>query len=158
MRSCSPSSRPTGHRDQSWLCGTNRAILWMFSPQPPTRPGAAPRAGERANRANQSDAADDEQRGTATALSAGHRLDYRCGAVGDDLAHRLSDLRRVEAHHDDRVGSHHGGIFRQAIDRLAPRLLEKVGVVVDLPTDGRAQSSHDVPAEPAAADDDATVP
>src|SRR5438093_447413 len=73
----------------------------------------------------------------------------------DDLAHRLPDFRGVKAHRDDRVGAHHGRIFGQTIDCLASRVLEQVGVFMNLAADNRAQPGHHVAAEPAAADDDA---
>src|SRR6516164_2195151 len=91
----------------------------------------------------------------ARSPSAGERFDHRGGAVRDDLAHRLTDLGRIEAHHQDRVGAHHGGVLHQPVDRLAAGLFEQMGVFVDLAADQGAQPRHDVAAEPAAADDNA---
>src|SRR5215472_5728348 len=70
-------------------------------------------------------------------------------AVGDDLAHGLADLGGVEAHHDDAVGPHGGGVLDQPVDRLAAGLLEELGVFVDLAAHDGAEAGHDVAAEPA---------
>jgi hypothetical protein len=83
--------------------------------------------------------------------SAGQRLDHRGRTIGDDLAHRLSDLRGVEAHHQDRVGAHHRRILHQTVHCLAARVLEQMAVFVDLTAYNRAQPGRDVAAEPTAA-------
>src|SRR5713226_9436975 len=70
--------------------------------------------------------------------SAGIGLEDDGRAVGDDLAHGLADLRRIEAHHDDGIGAHGGGVPHQTVDRLAPRFLEQAGIFVDLAADDGA--------------------
>src|SRR5271170_3605666 len=82
-------------------------------------------------------------------------LDQGRSAVGDDLAHRLPDLGRIEAHHQDRVGPHRRRVLDKAVDRMTPRLFKQLGVFADLAADDRAQPGHDVAAEPAAAHNDA---
>jgi class 3 adenylate cyclase len=122
---------------------------------------------ERATDAHQQQAAGDHRRTEAKNGDAqqrathhaedlsGDALDHRRRPVGNDFAHRLADLGRIEAHHQHGVGAHHGGVAYQAIDGVAARLFEQLGVFVDLAADDRAQSGHDVAAETAASDDNA---
>src|SRR5580698_837088 len=83
------------------------------------------------------------------------RLEHYGGPVGHDLAHGLSDLRGVETHHDNAVAAHGGCVLDEAVDGLAARLFEELGVFVDLAADQRAQACDDIAAQPAGADDDA---
>ena len=46
-------------------------------------------------------------------------LDDRRRAVGDDSAHCLADLGRIEPHHQHRVGAHRGRISHEPVDRVA---------------------------------------
>src|SRR5580692_6083764 len=55
--------------------------------------------------------------------SALRRLDHGGGAVGDDLAHGLTDLGRIEAHHHDGVRAHDGGVVHHPVDGAAPCVL-----------------------------------
>ena len=53
------------------------------------------------------------------------RDEHHGRAIGDDLAHRLADLGRVEAHHDDRVRSHFDRATLQPVDGVAACVFEK---------------------------------
>src|SRR5580693_19176 len=70
------------------------------------------------------------------------RLDDRRGAIGHDLAHRLSHLGGIETHHDDGIRTHRGRVAHHAVDGLAPRLFEQLRVFVDLAADP-ARAHHD---------------
>src|SRR6266550_812401 len=75
-------------------------------------------------------------------------------AVGDDLGHVAGHLAAVEAHRDDRVGAHQRGVLDEPVQRLAPRVLEQLGVLVDLTPGEGAQTRDEVAREAAAADDE----
>src|SRR5579885_367594 len=85
--------------------------------------------------------------------SGAFRLQDDGRAISDDLAHGLADLRGIETHHDHAVGPHGRGVLDHAVDRLAPRFLQRAGVFVDLATDDRAQPGHEIAADAAAAHD-----
>ena len=110
---------------------------------------------ERCRTDEQNDADDEQSRAQHPRDHPGTGSDDRRRPIGNDLAHCLTDLGRIETHHQDRIGAHHRGVFNQAIDRVTARLLEQQGIFVDLAADDRAQPGHDVATEAAAPDDDA---
>jgi hypothetical protein len=71
-------------------------------------------------------------------------------SVRHDLAHCLTDLRRIESHHDNGIGVHETRVADHPVDSMTPGLLEQLCVLGNFATDDRAQSSHDIPAKPAA--------
>src|SRR5947209_2623953 len=77
----------------------------------------------------------------------GFRLEDHRGAVGDDFAHGLADLRGIETHHDDAIRAHDGGILDEAIDGVPAGLFKQLRVFVDLTAHNRAQPRHDVAAQ-----------
>src|SRR5262249_34096789 len=79
-------------------------------------------------------------------------LQHNRRAIGDDLRHRLPDLGAVEAHHHDAVGAHGRCVGDHSVDSVSAGLFEQLRVLGDLSARERAQPSHDVAAEPAAAD------
>src|SRR5690348_7681819 len=83
------------------------------------------------------------------------RFQHHRGAVGDDLAHGLADLRRIEAHHDHRVRAHRLRIGGQAVNCVPARFLEHLRVFVDFAADEGPQPGHHVSANAAAAHDHA---
>src|SRR5579862_4251545 len=86
---------------------------------------------------------------------SGRGLEHHGSSIGNDLTHRLADLGRVEAHHDDGVGMHEARVTDHPVHGVTPRLLEELGVLGDLAADDGAQARHDVTAESAAPHDDA---
>jgi hypothetical protein len=81
--------------------------------------------------------------------SIGVGLEDHGGSVGDDLAHGLADLGRIETHHDDAVGAHRCGVAHHPVDGVPPGFLEKLRVFRDLAADDGAQSGHDISADAA---------
>jgi len=77
------------------------------------------------------------------------------GSVGDDLAHCLADLGRVEAHHYYGVCAHRRRIAHEPVDRLASGLLKQLRVFVDFAAYDGAKAGHDVAAKSSRAHDDA---
>src|SRR3954451_10395834 len=72
-------------------------------------------------------------------------------AIGDDLAHGLADLRGIEAHHDDGIGTHGRGILDHPVDGMAPRLFQQSRIFMDLAADDGAKPGDDIaPDTPAA--------
>ena len=57
-----------------------------------------------------------------------------------DLAHGPSDLRGIEPHDDDGVGTHQRRVLNQAIDRVAARFLEYLGVFGNFAADDAPQA------------------
>src|SRR5271170_7442385 len=55
-------------------------------------------------------------------------LEHHCRAVGHDLAHGLADLGGIEAHHDDAVPTHGGGVADKPVDGMAAGFLEKLRI------------------------------
>src|SRR5664280_808337 len=89
--------------------------------------------------------------GWATGVGVGH--DHDRGPVGHDFRHGCADLRRVEAHREDRVGAHQSRVLDHSVEGLAPGVLEQLGVLVDLATDERAEAGGEVAGEAATSDD-----
>ena len=85
------------------------------------------------------------------------RFDLDRGAVGHDLGELLADLRGVEAHGDDRVGPHQPGVVDHPVDRMAPRVLQQLGVLGDLAAPQRLERRAHAAGEAHAADDQAVA-
>jgi hypothetical protein len=85
--------------------------------------------------------------GHRTARTLGIRGDNDCGAVGDDLRELLADITRVEAHTDDGVSALGAGVLDEPLERVPPRLLHDIRVLLDLSgferTDGARYALRD---------------
>src|SRR6266446_10132872 len=86
--------------------------------------------------------------------SSGALLNDRRGPIRDDFRHRLTKLRGVEAHHDDRIGAHGARVLDHAVNRVAACVLDEARVLDDLAAPDRPQAGHDVAAQAAAAHND----
>src|SRR5262249_32319474 len=75
-------------------------------------------------------------------------------AIRDDLGHVARHLAAVEAHRDDRVGAHERGVVDEPVAGLAARVLEQLGVLVDLAAAERSEAGDEVAREATAADDE----
>src|SRR6185295_3288898 len=95
----------------------------------------------------------DDQRAQNALTLIRHEDDGR--AIGDDFAHALAHFGGIEAHHDDGVRAHGGGVAHQPVHSLAPGLLEQLRVFVDFTAGDRTQAGHDIAADAAASHDDA---
>src|SRR5579864_8618114 len=71
------------------------------------------------------------------------RADHHGGAVRGDLGQGLTDLRRVEAHPHDGVGTHDTGVLDQPVHGVASAVLEQLGVLAHLTTDQRLERRPD---------------
>src|SRR3954469_5805505 len=84
---------------------------------------------------------------------SGVGLDDDRRSVRNDLGHRSRELAAVEAHRDHRVGAHQRGVLHQPIEGLPTRVLEELGVFVDLAAAERPEPGDQVAGEAAAPDD-----
>ena len=69
------------------------------------------------------------------------------GAVRGDFVHRIADVARVEAHHQDRVRAPVGRLFLHALGRFDTTVREQIGVRAYLSDDKRHEPGADIAEE-----------
>src|SRR5690348_12029911 len=72
------------------------------------------------------------------------RADSHGRAIGGDFVHRVADVARIKAHHEDRVSPSFGRRLLHPLNCFYAAVREKLGIAADLPADNRLQPRTDI--------------